>query len=98
MDVSVAEGDDARGGDRVFREKSLEVIVDMLSDEIETVRLAAVRALYRIRNHIHLSSTHLQVQPPRLFLPQSDAMMHFCKDMLPSMLGMWSSTVCERCV
>ena len=53
-------------GSRVFRDKAGDVLVDMLSDEILLVRMAAIEALDGLRRHIELSEEHLQVRGTRL--------------------------------
>eukprot|EP00960_Hanusia_phi_P023400 690792-Hanusia_phi.AAC.2 len=47
----------------------MDVLVDMLADEIERVRLAAVNALSRLRNVIEFAEHHLHVPPPAPPLP-----------------------------
>lgn len=46
---------------RVFRDKAADVLVDMLSDEIDSVRMAAITSLGQLRKHLELSEEHLQV-------------------------------------
>ena len=46
---------------RTFRSKCIDSITDMLTDEIENVRIAALLALGRLRHHIEFSETQLNV-------------------------------------
>uniref|UniRef100_A0A7S0QW37 Integrator complex subunit 4 n=1 Tax=Cryptomonas curvata TaxID=233186 RepID=A0A7S0QW37_9CRYP len=48
-------------GSRLLRERALDVVVDMLSDEIDAVRVAALEGLFQLRHVVELNEVHLQV-------------------------------------